>query len=167
MRLADDPSCRGPSERGYTSDRSLNELELMTFLTINHAVMVGIPLLFYVCGGLGKILTRQGGHFWDRKDWYLAADASLANVAGGLLFIGELVIEGSKTGYPPQAMARALPGLLFVAASLLLYILILALHQKIEHDPLKRTAQLTVLVGTCNVFAIGAMCSFIAFVKGI
>lgn len=129
--------------------------------------MVGIPVLFYFCGGLGKIITRPGSHFWDRKDWYLASDASLANVAGGLLFIGELVIEGSKSNYPPQVMAKALPGVLFVAASLLLYILILALHQKIEHDPAKGTAQLTVLVGGCNVIAIGAMCSFIAFVKGI
>jgi len=136
-------------------------------MTMNHLVMIGIPLIFYLCGGLGKILTRPGGQFWNRKDWYLAADASLANVAGGLLFIGELLIEGSKCNYAPAVMAKALPGMLFVAASLFLYILILAAHQKIEHDPNRKTAQLTVLIGGCNVIAIAAMCSFIAFVKGI
>ncbi|WP_448170687.1 hypothetical protein [Rhizobacter fulvus] len=51
----------------------------------------------------------------------------------------------------------AAPGLLFAAASLLLYITILALRQKIEHDPLKNPAQLTVLVAGFNVVAVGAM----------
>jgi hypothetical protein len=86
-------------------------------------------------------LTRKDSDHWDRRDWYLAADASLANVAGAPLFIGELVIEGSKQGFSATVLARALPGVLFIAGSLFLYILILAAHQKIEHDPTKGTAQ--------------------------
>ena len=78
--------------------------------TVGHAVMLGVPLLFYFCGGLGKILTRPTDHVWDRKDWYLSADALLASVAGGLIFIGEIVIEGSTKGYAPQVMAKTLPG---------------------------------------------------------
>jgi hypothetical protein len=136
-------------------------------LTINQIVLIGIPIAFYLCGGIGKILTRPGSHFWDRKDWYLAADASLANVASGLLFIGELVVEGSKHGFPAEEMVKALPGVVFVAMSLFFYILILAAHQKIEHDPAKSTAQLTVLVGGCNLVAILVMYGFISLVKGV
>ncbi|VTU41654.1 MULTISPECIES: hypothetical protein [unclassified Variovorax] len=138
--------------------------DLIAALQVQHAVIFGIPLAFYLCGGLGKTLARNSRGLLVRQDWFLATDALLATVAACVGFLGDEVIKAQRDGCT-QAMAKTLAALaVLAAASILFYLGILAAHRHLEHEGSARQ-QRWVLVFGCNAVAIALSVIFLIMTK--
>lgn len=136
-------------------------------ISLSHAVLIGIPLLFYLCGGMGRLMLRRSDHFWDRQDWYLAPDAALSNIAAALLFLAESHLPPAASQALFARPDRQALAALFAALAMALYLAVIGAHQKLEHPSVRRLIQQAALVGFCNVAAIGYMVAFLTIVKEI
>ena len=127
-------------------------------------VALVIPLIFFIIGGVGKILIRNSGGLIDRKDWYLAVDVALANIAAGIM---QIVDTLNQNGVESIAAIKILPSVLYSVMAVFVYVMTLSVHQKWEHltinpDKYQRYG----LVMGANFLSLGMMYFYIIIIKG-
>ena len=81
----------------------------MDILTNRFVIAILVPFLLFLAGGVGKKLVR-GGKDWQRKDWYLGVDASLAALSATLINFFELtrlkkLVPADASRYDRQQIA--------------------------------------------------------------
>lgn len=132
-------------------------------LANRYLVAVAVPLILIFCSAVAKKLVR--GSRWQRTDFFLGVELSLAAMASGLTnffeltkpaFAGDAIISAQKTTETATFLA--------ICFFLLLYVL--STHQDWEHrreNPIKQIIWLGII---SNSVGITLMIGFIVYVKG-
>lgn len=128
-------------------------------------VAILIPLALLFCGAIAKKLVR--GTSWERKDFFLGVELTLAALSSGLLYFFELVkiTENGISGTPdPQKVVSTA---VFVALCFGLLLWVLSTHQDWERQPTTTKGQFSRLVIFSNGVGAGLICAFALLVKGV
>jgi hypothetical protein len=129
---------------------------------VRYLIALIVPLALLFCGAFAKKLVRGTG--WERKDFYLGVELTLAAMSSGMLYFFELVQPGpsgtSNTPSPEKITVTAL----FVIVCFFLLLLVLSMHQDWE-----KSTDIKRQIGTLGVFSnglgVGLVCSFALLVK--
>ncbi|MCZ2903323.1 hypothetical protein [Burkholderia thailandensis] len=133
-----------------------------------YVVALGVPFVFFVCGGFGHKVVRGGAEFWNRRDWFLGADACLANMATALSYIFEVLFALQKKQTDLRsAMSHLIADGTCLALGMLLYIILLGMHQHYEKPRASPRGQLYGLVLFSNLIALAQMFGFVIYLKGV
>jgi hypothetical protein len=124
---------------------------------------LGIPIIFIIMGGLAKKLVRGPG--WDRKDFYLGIQTTLATISAQLVYMYDVV----KAGISSPGSADNIQNLAYTALSFLITIpslfIELILHQEFNQPKYNRRSQLVWLGIIANFIGAGILVGFI-LIKG-
>lgn len=135
-------------------------------LTNPYLIALGIPLILIFCGGLAKKLVR--GSAWQRSDFFLGVELSLAAMAAALVYVFDLAkLTVQQTGAPsslPQKIAAAAS---FLALCFFLLLWILSTHQDWEKRSQNPRGQFVWLALIANLVGAGLLATFVLFVKGV
>jgi len=96
-----------------------------TSFTLSDAFALLIPLTVLLVGALGKKLVRGAGR-WRRQDFYVGIQLSLAAMASGFAYLADLFDRS------PIPRDQSLTTLGFVLVALLLFMVVVAIHQDWE-----------------------------------
>jgi hypothetical protein len=142
---------------------------LRSILLSPFAVAIGLPLIFFVIGGLSRLLARRKEPLWKRDDWYLAPDIGLAAFAASLTWFAE-TLPKFKLQSNAELAERALLNVFYLLVAFVTYILMVALQQALADetsDPRKKRQQFWTLVVGCNVGAAVVFAIFVLVIKGV
>ena len=134
-------------------------------------IAFGVPVIFMLCGAMGKKLVR--GTSWERKDFYLGIQLTLATFSADILFVVELLRtpQGPATQATQAVIASAtapVTALLFNVLVFGIYLWLLTLHQDWENrvSPNEK-GQFLRLVVLSNSVGTFLFATFVFLVKGI
>jgi hypothetical protein len=142
--------------------------------TNRYFIAVGIPFILIIIGSVSKKLVKARP--WQRDDFFLGADLSLAGISSGMIYITELLsAKASLQGCTTPACAAFLTSfdekLLtdggFIVLALLIFVVLLATHQDHERNTSNPRAQILMLGVFSNLVGAGLLASFILLVKGV
>ena len=69
--------------------------------TNRYFIAVGIPFLLILLGAIARKLIRSTG--WEREDFFLGVDLSIASISSALIYISELVAaRAASVGCPTE-----------------------------------------------------------------
>lgn len=125
---------------------------------MNYFIALGIPLILILLGAIAKKIVR--GSQWIKSDFFLGVELSLSAVASSLIYIFEI---SNSRGGDDKAIALGV----FSVTCLLLFFVVMAVHQDWERETQNCRGQLIWLGGFGNLIGIGLLFSFVLFVKGI
>lgn len=128
-------------------------------------IAFGVPLLFVLCGAMGKKLVRGQG--WDRKDFYLGTQLTLAAFSADILFVIELLRREHDNTGQTAVHYQEITAVGFAPLCLALYTFLLCLHQDWEHQTEQRTGQIWRLVILSNLVGTLLFAAFVFLVKGV
>lgn len=132
---------------------------------MRYIVAIFVPLLLFFCGAFAKKLVR--GTTWERRDFFLGVELTLAAMSSGLIYFFELVkfTPNGIVGSPnPEKVAETA---IFVALCFFLLFWVLSTHQDWEKVPPSTKGQFSRLVVFSNFVGAGLLCAFALIVKGI
>jgi len=130
-----------------------------------YVVAVGIPAIFLIVGALAKKLVRHTG--FQREDFYMGAEATLAALSTGLINITDLVHQLQTSAANTAALGENIAGsTIFVGLTFIALLFILALQQ--SWAKAKPTWKEMLLLGVAsNIIGIGLLFASIVLVKGV
>ena len=130
-------------------------------------IAVGIPFFLLLCGAFAKKLVR--GSSWQRKDFYLGVEFTLAAMSSALVYIFDLIKLHATPGIIDTAatMNKIAATATFIASAFFLLLLVLSIHQDWEGRIDRPHAQLLRLGGLANLVGAGLLAIFILVVKGV
>ena len=137
-------------------------------------IAVGIPFLLILLGAISRKLIRSSA--WEREDFFLGVDLSIAGISSGLIFISELVSKKAESIGCTTAACRSFIASVdlkllhdagFLVAALIAFLIVLAIHQ----DGLRNTGngrrQWLALGVAANLIGVLMLTWFILGVKGV
>jgi hypothetical protein len=129
-------------------------------------VALGIPVVLIISGALAKKLVR--GSDWQRSDFYLGVELSLAAMASALVYVFDLAKLMSsqpvtEPGLPQKIAATAS----FLALCFFLLLWVLSTHQDWERRSQNPRGQLVWLGLLANIVGAGLLAAFVLLVKGL
>jgi len=137
-------------------------------------IAVGIPFLLIFLGAIARKLIRATA--WEREDFFLGVDLSIAGISSGLIFIFEVVSKKAESiGCTTEACRsffatvdqKLLYDAEFLVAALIGFLIVLAIHQ----DQVRKTGnprvKLLVLGVLGNMIGVLLLAWFILKVKGV
>lgn len=135
-------------------------------LTNPYIIALGIPLILIFCGALAKKLVR--GTTWQRSDFFLGVELSLAAMASALVYVFDLAkltcIPPPTPSSLPQKIAATAT---FLALCFFLLLWILSTHQDWEKRTQNPNGQFVWLAIIANLIGAGLLTAFVLFVKGV
>ncbi|HEX8903575.1 MAG TPA: hypothetical protein VF771_01895 [Longimicrobiaceae bacterium] len=143
-------------------------------LTNRYFVAIAVPFLLILLGAISKKLIRSTA--WMRDDFFLGVDLSISAISSALIFISELLgakaaAVGCSTAACQTTLASADERLLrdagFLVAALILFLLVLSLHQDQERNTGSPRRQLLTLGVLGNLIGVVLLSGFILLVKGV
>jgi hypothetical protein len=142
--------------------------------TNRYFVAVGIPLLLILLGAIARKLIRATP--WLRDDFFLGVDLAIAAISSGLIYTSDLLAakqaaSGCSTDACRSVLATADERLVrnssFLVIALILFLLILAMHQDDGRLTGNLRRQTLVLGVASNLIGVGLLALFILAVKGV
>lgn len=131
-----------------------------------YVIAIGIPLLLILCGAFAKKLVR--GSTWQRSDFFLGVELSLAAMASAMVYIADLagvMRDGNAT--PATLNQRLAATAAFLAVCFFLLLWILSTHQDWEQRSENPRGQFWWLVVITNLVGAGLLAAFVLLVKGV
>jgi len=131
-----------------------------------YIIALGIPLILMISGALAKKLVR--GSKWERFDFFLGVEFTLATMSSALIYIFDLV----KLGLQPSVGSSSLMNKLaatasFIALTFFLLLWVLSTHQdwvKRNNNPRGQIIWLGIIA---NLIGAGLLAAFVLWVKGV
>lgn len=133
-------------------------------LTNPYLMAIAVPLILIFCNAVAKKLVR--GSRWQRADFFMGVELSLAAMASGLTNFFDLTKPALASGIAISAQKTAETAV-FVALCFFFLFLILALHQDWEQRSQSPIGQIIWLGIIANFISAGLMIFFVIYVKGI
>ncbi|CAN2039387.1 conserved membrane hypothetical protein [Candidatus Magnetomoraceae bacterium gMMP-15] len=133
------------------------------FLTNPYIVAIGIPLVLLFSGAVAKKLVR--GSNWQRHDFFLGIEFTLAAMSAALVFLFDLV-KIISTGSSDITEKLAATGA-FLALNFFLLLWVMSVHQDWEKQNDKPRAQIVWLGLLTNLVGSGLIIIFVLLVKGV
>src|SRR5947207_5279141 len=133
-------------------------------LTNPYVLALGIPVILIVAGALAKKLVR--GSTWQRSDFFLGVELSLAAMASGLVNFLDLS-KPALTGAAPLSPQKTTETAVYVAICFFLLLWVLSTHQDWERRPQSPKGQFICLGVISNLVGAGLMVACILYVKGL
>lgn len=134
-------------------------------LTNPYLIALGIPLILIFSGALAKKLVR--GSSWQRSDFFLGVELSLAAMASALVYVFDLAkltrLQVQPSSIPQKIAATAS----FLALCFFLLLWILSTHQDWEKRSQNPNGQIIWLGVIANLVGAGLLAAFVLFVKGV
>lgn len=135
-------------------------------LTNPYIIALGIPLILLASGAVAKKLVR--GSEWERFDFFLGVEFTLAAMSSALIYVFDLVkVGGNSQTIPQPLMEKFAATSVFIALTFFLLLWVLSTHQdwqKKNHNPKK---QIIWLGFVSNGIGAGLLATFILIVKGV
>jgi len=132
--------------------------------TNQYFIALGIPLVLLLCGAVAKKLVR--GSAWQRSDFYLGVEFTLAAMSSALVYVFDLVKVAGTDNSAPVAGKMAATGS-YLALCFFLLLWVLSTHQDWERRDQNPHGQLVWLCIVANIVGAGLLSVFILLVKGI
>lgn len=123
-----------------------------------------VPIVLILCSAVAKKLVRGSG--WQRSDFFLGVELSLAAMAAGLVNFLDLT-KPALTGAAPLSPQKTTETAVFVAICFFLLLWVLSTHQDWERKPQSPKGQVIWLGVISNLVGAGLMIAFILYVKGL
>ena len=145
---------------------------MLKVLTNPYVIALGVPLIFLMCGAVARKLVRKS-RGWQRQDFYLGIQGTLASLSASLLYIFELLkrIDNLRVAKQPIAadtVETLIATGMFIVSTFFLLLLVLSWHQDwqdSEHDSDRRQVMRLGLLS--NGVGLGLLASFILWIKGV
>lgn len=138
----------------------------MGILNNPYLIALGIPLILIASGALAKKLVR--GSRWQRADFFLGVELSLAAMASALVYIFDLArLTTAVTNPVPTVSQKMVATASFLALCFFLLLLVLSAHQDWEKRTQNPSGQFLWLAIIANIVGAGLLAAFILFVKGV
>ncbi|HEX6747053.1 MAG TPA: hypothetical protein VF092_07115 [Longimicrobium sp.] len=137
-------------------------------------IAVGIPFLLILLGAISRKLIRSTA--WEREDFFLGVDLSIAGISSGLIFISELVSKKAESIGCATAACRSFVASVdqkllhdagFLVVALIVFLLVLTIHQDQWRKTGNPRSKLLVLGVFGNVIGVLLLVWFILEVKGV
>lgn len=136
-----------------------------TFVLTNpYITAIVVPLLLILCSAVAKKLVR--GSTWQRSDFFLGVELSLAAMAAGLVNFLDLT-KPALTNAAQLSPQKTTETAVFVAICFFLLLWILSTHQDWEKRTQNTKGQIIWLGVISNFVGAGLMVAFILYVKGL
>lgn len=132
-------------------------------LTNPYIIALVVPIVLILCSAVAKKLVRGSG--WQRSDFFLGVELSLAAMAAGLVNLLDLTKPALK-GVNQLSAQKTAETAVFVAICFFLLLWVLSTHQDWERRPQSPKGQVIWLGVISNVIGAGLMIAFILYVKG-
>lgn len=133
-------------------------------LTNPYITAIVIPIVLILCSAVAKKLVRGSG--WQRSDFFLGVELSLAAMASGLVNFLDLS-RPALSGNSPLSPQKTTETAVFVALCFFLLLWVLSTHQDWERRPQSPVGQIIWLGVISNLIGAGLMIAFILYVKGL
>lgn len=138
----------------------------MKALTNPYLIALGIPLILIFSGALAKKLVR--GSEWQRADFFLGVELSLAAMASALVYVFDLArLTTADTAPLPTVSERMIATASFLALCFFLLLWVLSVHQDWEKRVQNQNGQFVWLAIIANLIGAGLLAAFVLFVKGV
>ncbi|RKI01534.1 hypothetical protein [Corallococcus sp. AB038B] len=117
------------------------------------------PFILLIIGVLAKkLISKKAWNDWPL--YFLGIESSTAALTSAIIYIGELAQQSHQ-----QDWRRVLGIVGFTLISLVVFMLILTLHQHFEGQPFDKW-HIIALAGVCNLLGSGLLLAFL-FIKGV
>ncbi|WP_292987951.1 hypothetical protein [Pantoea sp.] len=128
---------------------------------------IGIPLLLILCGAIIKKLVRSTS--WTRKDFYFGSELTLTALGAALLNLYDLAnaAKGKISSLKDNLLQLFSINAGFVLFSLVILLVLVALHQDWENRTGNVTGQFLRLTVAGNLIGIFMFACFVIWVKGV
>ncbi len=138
----------------------------MVLFTNPYVIALGIPVVLLASGAFAKKLVR--GSSWERFDFFLGVEFTLAAMSSALIYVVDLVKLGSNNPTIPNVLMNKIAATTaFIALTFFLLLWILSMH----HDWQKRNnnprGQIFWLGIVANTIGAGLLATFVLLIKGI
>lgn len=138
----------------------------MRTLTNPYLIALGIPLILILSGALARKLVR--GSEWQRADFFLGVELSLAAMASALVYVFDLARLTTADAAPtPSVSERMVATASFLALCFFLLLWVLSAHQDWEKRVQNPNGQFLWLAIIANLVGAGLLAAFVLFVKGV
>jgi len=135
-------------------------------LTNPYLIALGIPLILIFSGALAKKLVR--GSEWQRADFFLGVELSLAAMASALVYVFDLArLTTADKAALPTVSERMIATASFLALCFFLLLWVLSVHQDWEKRVQNQNGQFVWLAIIANLIGAGLLAAFVLFVKGV
>jgi hypothetical protein len=144
---------------------------IMIHELLNNRYFVGgiVPVILLFTGALAKKIVRSSG--WQRSDFFLGIEFTLAAMTSGVVYFFELAKDfspgGPLSGDAATLSLRLTTAASFVAASVVLLLIVLSIHQDNERPGVNANRQFIYLGLLSNVIGFALLSAFILIVKGV
>ncbi len=131
-----------------------------------YLIALGIPLLLILCGAFAKKLVRGPG--WQRSDFFLGVELSLAAMASALVYVFDLSkLTTNQIDSMASLSQKIATTAFFIALCFFLLLWILSTHQDWEKRIQNPRGQLIWLAVIANLVGSGLLAAFVLLVKGV
>lgn len=138
----------------------------MILLTNPYLLALGIPVILLASGAFAKKLVR--GSAWERFDFFLGVEFTLAAMSSALIYVFDLVKVG--TGNPVVSgslMNKFAATAAFIALTFFMLLWVLSAHQDWQKRNNNPRGQIFWLGFMANLIGAGLLATFVLLVKGI
>lgn len=132
--------------------------------TNSYLVALGIPAILLFSGAFARKLVR--GSKWQRSDFFLGVEFTLAAMSAALVNVFDLTREGSK-GAQLAVASRIEASTTFLALCFFLLLWVLSVHQDWERRNQNSAGQLFWLAFVSNLVGAGLLAVFVLLIKGV
>lgn len=129
-----------------------------------YVIALGIPVILLISGSLAKKLAR--GSKWERFDFFLGVEFTLAALSSALIHIFDLVKNASMQSQL-DVMKNITTTAAFIAWTFFLLLIVLSTHQDWTKRNNNPRGQIIWLGIVANFVGAGLLAAFVIFVKGI
>jgi len=138
-------------------------------LSNRYFIALVVPLLLLGAGALAKKLVR--GTTWERTDFYLGLEATLAALSSGLIHLFELAAPAAAVPQTGQVTQESTSGLVltisFVAVAFFCLLWVMSTHQDWEKSTVPRGKQILRLGVLANCVGLGLIAAYVIMIKGV
>lgn len=139
---------------------------LVALLTNPYFIAIGIPIILLACGAFAKKLVR--GSPWERFDFFLGVEFTLATMSSALIYVFDLVKLGlNSPSVSNTLMSKFAATAAFIALTFFLLLCVLATHQDWQLRNNNPNGQIFWLGVFANLIGAGLLATFVLLVKGI
>jgi hypothetical protein len=140
---------------------------LPALFTNPYFIAISIPIVFLVSGALAKKIVRRNG--WERSDFFLGVEFTLAAMSSQLIYIFDLVDLGTGGSFTisHDLMKKFAATGIFLAFTFLILLFVLGMHQEWERRNNNPRGQIFWLGIVTNLLGAGLLVAFVLLVKAI